>query len=447
MTRLKDIQIVTHGDPRACPEYAILHREISKLSHPARPETDWKQTELMCLSLFRRNGLDLQSVLWFTLSLSHQYGAEGLRDGLLVTEALINSCWSSVWPESPAERSRIIQTFVTRVQALLRVWSVSSSLPLSALSECEKSLCRIDSWLKKSDLIITPGPDSLIVMLKNIIVKSGQASETQLSFRRPPHDAESTLLPSSPNYRFIFNRLPEHDSAGAGNKHNQSSFAAFFYGIFSALSLVCILMSTGYYLTHPSESERLLASAMPPLPISLNENEQSLIRKDADIDVARWTNMIRMQTESLDAAGIGRSGDYSAGLALQVARLWPQEKATASLLSEVSSRRQAAVIPAEKAIAWKQGIDKLNALKERLDTLDEKRGRYLTVSELKTAIYSASQTFTLHVPAEEWLRRYESSGNLSEKAQFLRAMDEMQARYDLIRIKEVTTRHNNNLTF
>ena len=442
--RLKDIQIITHGDPRMCPEYAILHREISKLLHPARPEPDWKQTELMCLSLFRRNGLDLQSVLWFTLSLSHQFGAEGLRDGLLVIEALISSCWSSVWPELPAERARIIQTFVTRVQALLRMWSVSTSLPLNALRECEKSFCRIDSWLKKSDLIITPGPDSLVVMLKNIIVKSGQASENQPSFLRPLHDVEDRLAPVSPAYQFILNRLPEHYSAGAENQCNQSRFAAFFCGILSALVFACILMTIGYYLTHSSESERLLASAMPPLPISLNENEQLLIRKDADMDAARWINMIRMQTESLDAAGIGRSGDYSAGLALQVARLWPLEKATTSLLSEVSSRRQAAVIPVEKAKAWQQGMAKLNALKERLDALDEKRGRYLTVSELKTALFSASQTFTLHVPAEEWLRRFESSGNLSEKAHFLREMDEMQARYDLIRIKEVATRQTNN---
>lgn len=44
-------------------------------------------------------------------------------------------------------------------------------------------------------------------------------------------------------------------------------------------------------------------------------------------------------------------------------------------------------------------------LTDRLDTLDEKRGKYLTASELKTAVFSITRAFNQTLPAEERLRR------------------------------------------
>lgn len=55
--------IKTGGDPRALPEYVGLREEMKKLSHPARPDVDWKYVEKLCLSLFEHNGVELQTAL------------------------------------------------------------------------------------------------------------------------------------------------------------------------------------------------------------------------------------------------------------------------------------------------------------------------------------------------------------------------------------------------
>jgi len=51
----------TGGDPRLLPDYAALRDELSKLTHPARPDVNWRYAEKLCLSLFEQNGVELQS--------------------------------------------------------------------------------------------------------------------------------------------------------------------------------------------------------------------------------------------------------------------------------------------------------------------------------------------------------------------------------------------------
>lgn len=55
----------TGGDPRLLPDYAALREELGKLTHPARPDVDWRRVEQLSLSLFERNGVELQTVAWY----------------------------------------------------------------------------------------------------------------------------------------------------------------------------------------------------------------------------------------------------------------------------------------------------------------------------------------------------------------------------------------------
>ncbi|MBB9855925.1 hypothetical protein FSI66_024805, partial [Escherichia coli] len=54
---------------------------------------------------------------------------------------------------------------------------------------------------------------------------------------------------------------------------------------------------------------------------------------------------------------------------------------------------------------------RLQQLAERLNRLDEQRGKYMTVSELKTEVFGIMQAFNRHIPAEEQLRRYDEVRN------------------------------------
>lgn len=63
MTIQSEHHLQTGGDPRTLADYTRLHDEMSKLTHPARPDVDWLYAEKLCLSLFELNGIELQTVL------------------------------------------------------------------------------------------------------------------------------------------------------------------------------------------------------------------------------------------------------------------------------------------------------------------------------------------------------------------------------------------------
>jgi type VI secretion system protein VasL len=61
-------------------------------------------------------------------------------------------------------------------------------------------------------------------------------------------------------------------------------------------------------------------------------------------------------------------------------------------------------LPAENLNGWYQGMTTLHKLSDRLNGLDEQKGKYMTVSELKSVVFSAMQSFNQSIPAEEQLR-------------------------------------------
>ena len=75
-----EVKLKTGGDPRSLPDYAALHDEISKLTHPARPDVDWHKVEQLSLTLFRHNGVELQTLAWYTVGRIRNAGLVGLAD-------------------------------------------------------------------------------------------------------------------------------------------------------------------------------------------------------------------------------------------------------------------------------------------------------------------------------------------------------------------------------
>lgn len=86
-------KIKTGGDPRTLPDYTALRDELSKLTHPARPDVNWRHVEKLCLSLFEQNGVELQTLAWYTLARTQLAGLFGLNEGLAILEALISHQW------------------------------------------------------------------------------------------------------------------------------------------------------------------------------------------------------------------------------------------------------------------------------------------------------------------------------------------------------------------
>ncbi|MBV7171194.1 hypothetical protein HED11_21160, partial [Escherichia coli] len=83
-----EVKLKTGGDPRSLPDYAALRDEISKLTHPARPDVDWRYVETLCLRLYEHNGVELQTASWYTIARMHTTGLSGLNEGLALIVAL-----------------------------------------------------------------------------------------------------------------------------------------------------------------------------------------------------------------------------------------------------------------------------------------------------------------------------------------------------------------------
>lgn len=89
-------QFVMGGDPCTYKESGELQAEMSKLTHPARPDVDWRQVEKLCLALFRQNGVELQTLVCYVLAITRRQGLAGMADGLGSLDILLQR-WADFW--------------------------------------------------------------------------------------------------------------------------------------------------------------------------------------------------------------------------------------------------------------------------------------------------------------------------------------------------------------
>lgn len=92
-------------------------------------------------------------------------------------------------------------------------------------------------------------------------------------------------------------------------------------------------------------------------------------------------------------------------LVRQAQHLWPAQPETVALAQQWQSLLNAAAASPESLEGWYQGMSRLQKLTSRLNDLDEKKGKYMTVSELKSQIFAITQAFNQTVPVEEQLRQ------------------------------------------
>ncbi|WP_312829591.1 VasL domain-containing protein, partial [Pantoea anthophila] len=93
---------------------------------------------------------------------------------------------------------------------------------------------------------------------------------------------------------------------------------------------------------------------------------------------------------------------YSRTLTEQAQALWPEQGK--SLADQWQQNLNAAVLSPEQRNGWDQGMTTLKNLSNRLNGLDQQKGKYITVSELKSIVFTAMHSFNRSIPAEEQLR-------------------------------------------
>ena len=260
-----EVKLKTGGDPRSLPDYAALRDEISKLTHPARPDVDWRYVETLCLRLYEHNGVELQTASWYTIARMHTTGLSGLNEGLALIVALTRHHWSVMWPLNTHARLEIITGLFNRLQKTLRAMPPDDRDNLPLLYQTETFLKTLSDTLarhelKQSSKVALPEAmvKGYITRLENQPVQGEASSPVTLPAQALRSDArdvqEHQPLPHS---RLVYVVSETKTEPTPSLQKSPSMFLKpFLAGVCAALLAVSVAIPGWQFLTQPSPEEQ-----------------------------------------------------------------------------------------------------------------------------------------------------------------------------------------------
>ncbi len=296
----------TGDDPRPFPDFIALRNEMSKLTHPARPDIDWQRIEQLSLVLFEKNGVELQTGAWYTLARTHLARVAGMHEGLNMLAAMLGHRWAQLWPQAKQPRAEILCGLFQRLHKVFRTFTLSAE-DYPQLQQLESTLDTLSDILARQALQQVSQIAPLLQQVRHALMHVESASE--------PQRLDTIPQAQGANVEVIHETAPAAKRAGV-----------FLSGMLTAFMLSAVGF-VGWY---------------------------SLIRPDA--------------------------------------------------LTALPYDRALSRTPDASLTGWHQGMLTLQNLSERLNALDGQKGKYLTVSELKSQVFAATLAFNKTVPVEEQLR-------------------------------------------
>ncbi|MFY2737611.1 VasL domain-containing protein [Pseudocitrobacter faecalis] len=422
MNDITQRKIKTGGDPRTLPDYAALRDELSKLTHPARPDVNWHYVEKICLSLFEQNGVELQTAAWYTLARTQLAGLLGLNEGLAILEALISHQWGALWPQPVHARMEILSSLSQRLQQRMRLLPLNYS-DLSQLYRAEQLLTGLGEVLQRLELKHLSQLDTLRTLMHNSSVRlenSDGITSTGLSIQ-PGIVLPATVMNDATASTRDFAGGPDEDTPESTvkwiyvtqpepqpNVEVLSTMPApvkkwtfFVAGMCTMLVISIVAVWGWHYLHRPDPIQTQLAASLAPLPAPLAPEKLHMLRQQATLpkDLIAQT---QQQLAQLDGLSPDWNIAYARKLTEQVQVLWPEQ--AKPLIQQRQRHINVSVLPVDTMNGWHEGMTQLLALVDKLNALDGQRGKYITVSELKSQVFGMLTSFRQTVPLEEQLR-------------------------------------------
>lgn len=435
--------VKTGGDPRAFAEYAALRQEMQKLTHPARPDVDWPHVSVLCLTLFEKNGVELQSVVWYTLSRANTAGTAGMTEGLAVLVALITRDWPTLWPQPAHSRIELLAGLSRRLQQFLRTQTITEA-DLTALSQAARLLSEVGDHLQRLELRQLSQIDPLLDRIRSAVVmlEHCDVSTSDAVAKLPevvPIEKPALALASAEVSGWVY--VPSPDAPAPDLRRLRRR--AFISGVGATLLSVSLIAAISYLVVQKTEQEsplqQALLASISPLPAPLSPEMMAELQANPPewLNEAAWLEQTQQQLNRLQNVSPDWNLQLGNTLVMQASLLWPDSDAVKTMSARWNKQLNAAAMPADKMQGWQQGMEQLNTLSQRLNGLDEKRGKYLTVSELKTAVYNMTQAFNETVPLEEELRVLLQSDDDATQNQLTQA--EMHLKQLIASYQEIVT--------
>ncbi|MFJ3485144.1 OmpA family protein [Pseudomonas sp. NPDC090202] len=251
MTVLFEMPIQLGGDPGEFSEFSALRAELGKMNHPACPDVDWAQVEVLCLALFRVNGAELQTAVCYALACGQRTGLPGLVRGLALVESLVRE-WSQMWPPQPAARLALLDWLFDHLPPLLRRMDIGT-VDGQALVELHAGLDHLNRLLLSQ---ADTAPLALDALCRQVAQMLARVEPERVLITRPV-----LLADRQPTIRRLPELIPVVPVLPAvARKRRLPGW------VVSAMALV--LVSMGLLTWHWFAESR--SEAVPPAPVQLS---------------------------------------------------------------------------------------------------------------------------------------------------------------------------------
>ncbi|WP_145538282.1 VasL domain-containing protein [Yersinia alsatica] len=426
----------TGGDPRHLAEFTALRDEIGKLHHPARPDVNWGRVEYLCLALFRQNGVELQTTVDFTLARTQLAGLAGLCEGLELLAGLVSHQWTALWPPQTHARVELLAWLSNRLQQVWRTMTPCYG-DLALIYRAERALEQLCTQLQTLELKHLSKLDGVRLMLHNAALRlesAEAASDTSDRLSIPARHAGISAPESHPELTFTSSAVSEplvyivNEPAPARVQVELSPPSPppprwkASHVFVAGLSLMAVLVAGGCFIWQSVSANPLqdaLLTSTVALPVSLPAKSIDELKKHtSDNTLAALAEPVLQGTASqleqltlLPPLWVQAQGD---GLLSQAQQLWPASQEVKRLNTWWQQQREAAAAPVAELEQFALAQERLRQLAERLNGLDEKKGRYMTVSELKSVVFAIQQPLEKTLPLEELLRQYQVQSALGQ---------------------------------
>ncbi len=402
-------KIKTGNDPRALADYAALREELSKLTHPARPDVSWSIVENRCLSLFEVNGVDLQTAAWYTLARTHIGAVAGMNEGLVILSALVSYQWAVMWPQPVAQRVDILAGLSQRLQKVFRTLTLTRH-DLQELYQSEKLLTALNDALGRHELKQACQLEVLARQIQQMLIRLEQRAPEDDGIHAiaiPPQAVEPQPINAASEHRLVYvvqpeSEIKEEKSVEPPLKRNKP--LPFIGGMATAF-LVSALAIGGWHVgSRTDEASTALSRSLAALPVALSEEQLALIKGAGVLpETGEWLTRASIQLDKVAELPPDWRLQYGQQIIAQAQALWPDDPRVLQLQQRWQQQVAVNVLPEKTLRGWHEGMTQLQALGDRLNDLDRQKGKYLTVSELKSAVFSMMTHFQQTRPTEEQL--------------------------------------------
>ncbi|MFP2241364.1 VasL domain-containing protein [Pseudescherichia vulneris] len=402
----------TGGDPRSLSEFMALRDEMSKLTHPARPDVDWQQVEALSLSLFEINGVELQTCAWYTLARTQLARVSGMNEGLTILTALLSHQWVQLWPQPAHARAEILNGLLQRLQKCFRTFSLTPA-DVPALALAEQRLQELKDILRRQALNHACEMNPLLQLIRSALsrLENSPQPEEAITDDIVPGPTfimeEEAIAPAS---RLVYVIRKEPDVAVQVTEDvpvPPKRWPVFMAGMVTALMLSAATVFGWQALHRPDEATQAMAASVAWIPDPMTPTQTDAFRgtENYHTQSRMWLARMTSQVNRIATLAPGWHLRYGQALVSQAQALWPDDPATRALVQKWEQYQASRTLPASDLNAWHDGMMQLRALSAQLDALDRQKGKYLTGSELKTIVWRITSTFASAVPVEEQLRR------------------------------------------